>query len=336
MRSSSYGTYSNCQQKYFIEYVLGKKGPSNPKAEKGSIVHKVMEILAQIKICDGEIFTEDETSLIINPKNYDLEKIVEHCFDYYTDKSKHVWDWTNKDLKDCINWTNKVLTMSHGQYDPRNLPIVSPEIFFDFEINKEWAYYKYTLDNVELSGKLRMRGTVDLLLNHGDGIYEFVDYKTGSRNDWVTQELKDIHKLWKDPQLLIYNYAFKNKFPEIKTLIGTIIYINDGGGFSITYDDTHYELGERLIRDRFEKIKNNYKPKLKHPHFSCFNKKLCWWGTHNDKNEPVKWNEGSVCQTIKQEIQQIGLDRVTKNRAEDLTYSKYSGGGKDAKEITKT
>jgi hypothetical protein len=38
-----------CEQQYFLEYVLGWRGPSNQKADKGTIVHKVLEILAFIK-----------------------------------------------------------------------------------------------------------------------------------------------------------------------------------------------------------------------------------------------------------------------------------------------
>ena len=47
-RSSSYNTHSMCEQQYFLEYVLGYRGPSGQKADKGTIVHKVLEILAVI------------------------------------------------------------------------------------------------------------------------------------------------------------------------------------------------------------------------------------------------------------------------------------------------
>ena len=39
-----------CEQQYFLEYVLGYRSPSNKKADKGTIVHKVLEILAGIKL----------------------------------------------------------------------------------------------------------------------------------------------------------------------------------------------------------------------------------------------------------------------------------------------
>lgn len=48
-RSSSFNAHNMCEQQYFLEYVLGWRGPSGQKADKGTIVHKVLEILACIK-----------------------------------------------------------------------------------------------------------------------------------------------------------------------------------------------------------------------------------------------------------------------------------------------
>ena len=55
LRSSSYGCHDMCPMKYFLEYNLGWRGPSNIKAEKGTVVHKVLEILAIIKLKQQEI-----------------------------------------------------------------------------------------------------------------------------------------------------------------------------------------------------------------------------------------------------------------------------------------
>ena len=46
LRSSSYTTYDFCAHQYFLEYVLGIDSLSNKKAEKGTIVHKTLEVLA--------------------------------------------------------------------------------------------------------------------------------------------------------------------------------------------------------------------------------------------------------------------------------------------------
>ena len=49
-RSSSYNQYSMCPHAYYLTYVLGHQSPSGQAAEKGTIVHKVMECLAAAKL----------------------------------------------------------------------------------------------------------------------------------------------------------------------------------------------------------------------------------------------------------------------------------------------
>ena len=74
-RSSSYNTHSMCEQQYFMEYVLGWRGPSGQKADKGTICHKVLEILAVIKKCqqDELPIAIDDILGDIDVNSYDLE-----------------------------------------------------------------------------------------------------------------------------------------------------------------------------------------------------------------------------------------------------------------------
>ena len=46
MRSSSYNNFDYCQMQYFLTYVLGHQSTSGKKAQLGTMVHKVMEVLA--------------------------------------------------------------------------------------------------------------------------------------------------------------------------------------------------------------------------------------------------------------------------------------------------
>ena len=46
IRSSSFNNYSYCQMQYFLTYVLGHQSTSGKKAQLGTVVHKVMEVLA--------------------------------------------------------------------------------------------------------------------------------------------------------------------------------------------------------------------------------------------------------------------------------------------------
>lgn len=47
--SSAFGSWGYCQQSYLLDYVLGWKFPANLKADLGTVVHKVYEVLALIK-----------------------------------------------------------------------------------------------------------------------------------------------------------------------------------------------------------------------------------------------------------------------------------------------
>ena len=67
-----------CPQQYFIEYVLGIRSPSNKKADKGTIVHKALEILAFIKLAkqNKEQIVSDEIVGIIDISEYSLDKML--------------------------------------------------------------------------------------------------------------------------------------------------------------------------------------------------------------------------------------------------------------------
>ena len=67
-----------CEQQYFIEYVLGWRGPSGQKADKGTIVHKVLEILAIIKQAQQNNQQEivDDVMGKINVEAYNLNTII--------------------------------------------------------------------------------------------------------------------------------------------------------------------------------------------------------------------------------------------------------------------
>ncbi len=49
LRSSSWGTHDFCPMKFFLSFVLGWQETPNPKTQCGTVVHKVLEVLAKIK-----------------------------------------------------------------------------------------------------------------------------------------------------------------------------------------------------------------------------------------------------------------------------------------------
>lgn len=328
-----------CEQQYFFEYVLGWRGPSNQKADKGTIVHKVLEILACIKQANqkSQNIIVDDILNEINVKKYDLDSIIEQVYKYYTSKFSH-HKWSEKDYKDCYNWTYKAINYANGMFDPRNRDIVCPEQHFDIVIDKPWAAYKYDTSNGIIEGTLAIKGTIDLITRIDDKTLEIVDWKTGRRLDWATGQEKTQEKLEKDPQLKIYHYAVQKLFPEVDHIMVTIFFINDGGPFSISFDKSDLSSTEEMIRNKFEIIKKTKKPRLNKT-WMC--NKLCHFGkttfedTHVSSIKEYRDNQlftigqnMSKCEQVKHDIELKGINSVVDEYTiPGYTVGKYKAPG---------
>lgn len=328
-----------CEQQYFLEYVLGWRGPSGQKADKGTIVHKILEILAVIKkhSQDGKNVFIDDVIGEINCSNYSLDNIINQVYSYYSNKFNH-HKWSSKDLKDCKEWSYKALQFNNGMFDPRNREILSPEQHFDFTINKQWAEYNYSTPDGEIKGSLALKGTIDLITKIDDKTLEIIDWKTGKRLDWATGEEKTHEKLQKDPQLMIYHYAISNIFPEYEHVIFTIYFINDGGPFSVLFDKSDLSATEYMLKNKFETIKKTKKPKLSKT-WMC--NRLCHFGKTTFENtciSPIveyrnnqncqKDSMMTKCEQVKHDIELYGINEVTNlYKHPNHTIGKYKAPG---------
>lgn len=310
-----------CEQQYFIEYVLGWRGPSNKKADKGTIVHKALEILAMIKHAsqNKETHIDDEIIGLLDINDYSLDDIIKKVYDYYTSNFNH-HTWEQKDFKDCYNWTYKAINYGNGIFDPRNREIVCPEKKFDIVIDKPWSEYSYDIDGKNVSGNLGIKGTIDLITKVNDSTIEIVDWKTGRRLDWATGQEKTAEKLQNDPQLMIYYYAAQQLYPDIDHIIITIFFINDGGPFSIMFDKSYIKATEEILRKKYEYIKKTQKPRLKN---SWICSKLCHFGKTTFENTDIypipEYRDNQVskngeymtkCQQIRHDIEMKGMQEV--------------------------
>ena len=329
-----------CEQQYFIEYVLGMRGPSNKKADKGTICHKVLEILAIIKKSeqDGVESFEDDVIGTVYTKQYNLNTIIEKTYKYYTSKFTH-HEWEIKDYKDCHNWVNKAISYHDGAFDPRNKEILCPEQHFDLEIKKPWAKYTFDTPEGKLQGYLGLKGTIDLITKASDNTIEVIDWKTGRRLDWATGKEKTPEKLQTDPQLLIYHYAISKLYPEYDSVMITIYFINDGGPFSILFDKSDLQRTEQMLQKKFEIIKQTQKPRLNKT-WMC--NKLCHFGKsnfngHNSILPVIEYRDNQTCQKdtfmtkceqIKHDIEIKGMDIVVSEyKAENHSFGKYKAPG---------
>lgn len=347
-RSSSFNQWAMCQQSYFLTYVLGTPQPDNQKAEQGTIVHKVMEWLAVAKkaIQDKHELIKDEIigDLHIKPEIIYTKGFVDFLFEksysYYIGKSKNVW--LNKHKNECYSWVNIALNTCNGCFDPRKQNIISPELSFDFEIPEDWANYKFKSDNGEIiEGKLRLKGTIDLVVDAGNGIIESIDYKSGQRIDWGSDKewphnIKTYDKLMNDPQLRIYHYALSTLFPNAEQIIPTIYYIRDAGtklkpvprgAFSLPFTKNDIIKTKEIIRKRFDEIKKTTRPILNKT-WRC--SRLCHFGktkhpsgTNNKYGEPH-----TICSYISEQTKLYGIDFVVNNHTnEGHNVGKYKAPG---------
>ena len=322
-----------CEQQYFLEYVLGYKSPSNKKADKGTICHKVLEILADIRLAEQNNDTSIDNDIMgkIDINNYNLNTIIEKVYYFYIKQFTH-HTWETVDYKDCHKWINKALAYNDGMFDPRNRDIVQSEQRFDIEIKKDWAKYEYEINNEKISGHLAIKGTIDLITKANDSTLEIIDWKTGKRLDWATGEEKTHEKLQNDPQLRIYHYAISQIYPEYDHVIVTINFINDGGAFSICYDKSDLPKTELMICKKFETIKKSKRPILSKS-WKC--NKLCHFGKTTFENTSIlpiiEYRDHQVtpkdkamtrCEQIKHDIELKGM----KNVVDEYTAPGYSVG----------
>ena len=268
-RSSSFNCHSLCAMQFFGEYVLGWRGPSGIKADKGTIVHKVLEIAANAKLAHdkkAKSFTDDIAGEVkISKKEVltteDIDAILEKVFGWYTSHSTQ-HNWSEADYKECHKWVWKALEFRGGAFDPRQASIVQAEARFDITIEEPWAFYSYDLgDNKVIEGFLAIKGTIDQIVKVDDTTYEVVDWKTGRRLNWATGEEKTHEKLRDDPQLRMYHYAVHKMYPHLKQVIVTIYYINDGGPFTLCFTDEDLPKTEKMLQEKFEVIKNTQIPR---------------------------------------------------------------------------
>jgi hypothetical protein len=321
-----------CPQKYFCTYVLGLKDKDNGKACQGNVFHKNFEILAKCKLAqqNGEKFFIDDNFGKLSTK-VKVEKINKLSYDYYESEFPGLMPKGSE--KTVLEWTHAALLKLNGEMDPRNQNIYAVEEFFDVEVPHSWADYSYEIDGKTIEGRLRLKGTVDLITREDEVYLHLIDFKTGRRFDWAKETVKEYSDLESDKQLLLYYYALRLKYPNNKFYV-SIFYANDhvidkvlveGGLFTFVFDDDTMKLAEDMLRKEFEKIKNDRYPKVISKtcaHFKC--KYLCAYS----KIIPEISTEKPACIFLREEISEKGIEYVTQKYGDLQRMKVYSGGGK--------
>jgi hypothetical protein len=322
-------------------------GPGGKKADAGTIVHKILEVMALAKKAKQQGQTHIDDDIVGNfPVNYyDIKLLITRVYTFYTTERFHYHKWTWWDLKFITDSVWKALKFNGGMFDPRKRNIEEVEFHFDLQMPAEWSHYSYKFRDATIEGELSIKGTVDLITKIDDNTLEIIDWKTGKNKDIKTGEEKNQEYLQTDPQLLFYYYAITRSFPDIKNIIVTIYFINSfpnypGGPFTLAFDHSDFEKAERLIKHKFDKIKANMRPKLINEPGGYFCKNFCNAGMTTfagTRIEPIMQTEQGIitgpgqtmtqCEQIGHEIEQHGIDFVTDKYAGDSFTKYYAPGG---------
>lgn len=317
LRSSSFNTYQTCPHRYFLDYVLRLDNPAGKAAMKGTIVHKVMEILALEKFAMQNNQTEfNDEHLGLFSVGVDVEKVTDQAFGYYVTTNEHI-AVAQKDLVDCHNWVLKALSYGNGAFDPRRRKIVAVEKEFDLQINEPWSDYSFKIHGEKICGKLAIKGTIDLVTQVDNKTLEAYDWKTGKRTKFPTSEVKELKDFENDPQLQIYYWALSQLYPNYENIILTIYYINDGGPFTIVFDRNVLEDIMVKVKRRFNAIKNDHSPERKKGWW-C---RICAHGKNNFES----------CNKIADEIKLYNIKAVTEQYTQGRgnVWSQYKQPGSE-------
>lgn len=325
IRSSMIGNWKLCELQTLLTYVFGKENKAGAAASGGTCVHKMMELRALAVIAEkaGKTSFEFDTWGVVETSwakdpNLTIDKVYAH----QQEVDNHV-NWAKMPKKKVLSWALKAL-QDYPQYDPVNLNIVQSELYFDIEIKENWAKYSKEVNGQMLEGYLRIKGTIDCIIDLGNNVYECFDLKSGKRNCFATGVEKDLAFLEKDHQLLFYYYALKKIYPD-KDFIMTLYFINDGGIYSVIGDDKMMENAEKLIKKTFREITSVKYPTLLDPTRRDFRCERCC-----KYSKPDHYTGGkSVCEFMHNEIKKNGLDKTVAKYADLSRINTYgSGGGK--------
>jgi hypothetical protein len=319
-----------CAFQFYLEYVLGRKGRPNFKTEKGSIVHKALELLAYRKQCEqsGEAsFDDRELGLTFAAADVTPQSAVDAAWKHYTTKNESGHNWGEAEYADCKAWTFQVIDFRGGMFNPLQRNVVCPERYFDLTIDEPWAHYAYKDPHTgePVRGQLAIKGSIDLITEVSPDTLEYLDWKSGRpRWDWAKDREKTYRDLQYDPQLLLYFYALTRLYPQYKHVFVTIFYAQEGPNTICYEQERHVPFALNLIRKRFEQIKHDGAPRriMDDPAKRWKCKSFCYFGRNNWEG-----SRKSICNHLHDEVQQLGLERVMKKHGKPGAYAAYGSGG---------
>lgn len=226
--ASAIGLYNHCPFSYFMRYILGMESKAGKAALQGTIVHKALEWMAKLRkrgktnIDPMWLLHRAWDEHIAASPEIEIRKVTTRI-DKETGGFKEA-----ADFKKCRVAMEVVLADPY--VNPYNNNVVDSERWFALEMpGDEWK----CLDKDGSEHQFAVRGFIDLVNEIDNDTIEIIDYKTGSRKDFYTQQPIDEDVLTREVQPRLYHLAAYFLYPQYKNILITFYYTNSGGPVTI-------------------------------------------------------------------------------------------------------
>jgi len=229
LRSSGVNSYIQCPFKFFLEYVVGLKSLSGKPALKGTIIHQVLQWIAEFKKTGKQ-----EPSYL---------SLLDWAWDLYVSRNPHITMKKTKfkakietaDYKFCRKSISKIMDSPYNLF---NLNILETEKPFKIPMpGKEWNGFC-------------IKGTIDLIHEINCDTIEIIDYKTGLNST------KNYYQLIKEIQPRMYHLACSILYPQYKNIIVTFNYVNDTGPTTFMFTNQQMTATIEYIWNLYNHIKD--------------------------------------------------------------------------------
>lgn len=230
--ASAINLYDHCSFAYFLRYIVGMDSTTGKAALQGSIVHKTIEWIAKLSrrhranVDSMWLLDRAWDKLTSEHKYIDIRKTTTRI-DKDTGQLKEA-----ADFKKCRQAIENIL--SDKFYNPYNLNIIDIEKWFAIEMpGKDWE----CIDKNDVINQFTIRGFIDVVNKIDDDTIEIIDWKTGNRKSFYTQEDIDEYVLMNEVQPRLYHLAAYFLYPQYKNILITFYYANEDGPVTITLSE---------------------------------------------------------------------------------------------------
>lgn len=235
-----------------MQYVLGMESQAGKAALQGNIVHRALEWMIKLKkrgktnVDPMWLLDRSWDEHLKEFPHVEIRKVT-------TRKDKITGEFKEAaDFKKCRIALEEILQNKY--YNPYNLNCIDSERWFALEMpGDEW---KCTEEDGE-ERQFATRGYIDLVHEIDQDTIEIVDWKTGARKNFHTQEDIDEEVLTREIQPRLYHLAAYFLYPQYKNIITTFYYTNAGGPVTIAFSEDDLALTISTLYRFFTTVKGD-------------------------------------------------------------------------------